>query len=482
LHSGLPFGDLFAAAELQALLCKHDVRFASRADHIYNPVLTLWGLFGQCLSLSKDCAAVVICVAALRIAFYLDPCSAATGAYCIARSRIPIPFLTDLAYLLGERLEDRAPAAWRWHGRRTLLVDGTTLSGPDTAANQEKYPQSRSQKPGLGFPLIRLVVIVGLATGALLGAATAPWRGKGNGETSLLRRLFDRLRAGDLLVADRAYGVFPLVALLWRRGVDVCFRVQQQASVSSAGSRARRLGKGDYLVEWGRPQRPDWMDKDVYGALPAVLQLREVHTQVNKPGFRSKHVVVVTTLTALDAKGRPLIKAADIRELYRKRWNAELDIRSIKAHMGMDILGGQTPEMMEREIWAHLATYNLIRRLQAAAALGRGCQPRQLSFAAAQNQLRQNQHALSTYDDARYEQLARAMVKGAAVRVVGKRPDRYEPRRRKRREKDGKLLTVPREQARRQVAAGAEANQPKTRRKKKSQAPAGQQAAAQIQQ
>jgi hypothetical protein len=189
-------------------------------------------------------------------------------------------------------------------------------------------------------------------------------------------------------------------------------------------------------------------------------------------------VVLVTTLTELDHKGRPLIAADDIRELYRKRWNAELDIRSIKAQMGMDILGGQTPEMMEREIWAHLATYNLIRRLQASAAVWRGCQPRQLSFAAAQNQLRQNQHALSTFDDRRYEQLVRTMVQGAGQRMVGKKPDRYEPRRRKRREKISRLLMVPREQARQEVAAGSEADQPKTRRKKKSQTSQQQQASA----
>lgn len=145
--------------------------------------------------------------------------------------------------------------------------------------------------------------------------------------------------------------------------------------------------------------------------------------------------------------------------------------------MGMDILGGQSPEMMEREIWAHLATYNLIRRLQAAAALQRGCLPRQLSFTAAQKQLRENQQALSTFDEARYEQLVRTMIKGAAVRLVGKKPDRYEPRRRKRREKISRLLMVPRQQARQAVALGEEANQAKTRRKKKSQASAGQQAA-----
>jgi hypothetical protein len=220
------------------------------------------------------------------------------------------------------------------------------------------------------------------------------------------------------------------------------------------------------------------MDKDTYAALPATLELREVHAHINKPGFRAKHVVLVTTLTALDHKGKPVIKAADIRELYRKRWNVELEIRSIKTHLGMDILGGQTPEMMEREIWAHLATYNLIRRLQAQAAVWRGCQPRQLSFTAAQKQLRENQHALSTFDDGRYEQLVRTMVQGAALRMVGKRPDRYEPRRRKRREKISRLLMVPREQARQAVAAGAEANQPKTRRKKKSQTQPGQPAAA----
>jgi hypothetical protein len=318
--------------------------------------------------------------------------------------------------------------------------------------------------------LIRLEVILGLATGALIGAATAPWCGKGNGETSLLRGLFDRLRKGDVLVADRAYGAYCLVALLWDKGVDVCFRVQQEASVRSTASQSRRLGKDDYLVSWTRPQRPDWMDKETYDKLPLTLELREVHTRIAKPGFRTKHVVLVTTLTALDSEGRPLIKAADIRELYRKRWNVELDIRSIKSQMGMDILGGQTPEMMEREIWAHLMSYNLIRRLQAAAAVQRGCLPRQLSFAAAQKQMRVNQYALSTLDDAGHEQLAQAMIKGAAVRMVGKKPDRYEPRRRKRREKISRLLMVPRAQARQAVAAGAEANQPKTRRKKKSRA------------
>jgi len=463
MHPALPFGDLFCAAALESLLRKHDVRFGCRADHIYNPVLTLWALLGQCLSDCLDCAAIVMAVAAPRIAFHLDPCSYATGACCIARSRIPVALLSDLAYLFGERLEDNAPACWRWHGRRALLVDGTTLSGPDTPANQAKYPQSRSQKPGLGFPLIRLVVVLGLASGAAVAAAVAPWHGKGNGETSLLRRLLERFRAGDLLVADRAYGVFPLVVLLRQRDVDVCFRVQQEASKRATGRRLKRLGKDDYLVEWSKPPRPSWMDKDTYQALPDTVELREVHSHIDKPGCRAKHVVLVSTLTALNEKGKPAINVEDIRGLYIKRWNAALDIRSLKSEMGMDILSGQTPDMMEREIWAHLVTYNLTRRLQASAALWRGCQPRQLSFALAQKALRENRKELSTFDDARYEQLAETMVKGAASRVVGKKPDRYEPRRRKRREKISRLLMVPREQARQAVAQGAEANQPKTR-------------------
>jgi hypothetical protein len=438
--------------------------------------LTLWGLFYQCLSDSKDCSTAVIAIVGLRLYFCLDPGSVATGAYCLARAKLPVAFLRDLAYLFGVAVEEQAPAAWRWHGRRALLVDGTTVSGPDTKANQQAYPQSRSQKEGLGFPLLRLVVVLGLASGALVGAAISPWHGKGNGETSLLRRLFDRLLPGDVLVADRCYGSYCLLALLLLRGVDCCFRVQQTASIKSACDKGERLGEGDYLVEWSKPQRPSWMDKDTYDKLSPTLSLREVHTRVDKPGYRSKHVVVVTTLTALDEKGQPLISADDIRELYRMRWHVELDIRNIKTWMKMDILRGKTPQMMEREIWAHLCVYNQIRRLQAQAAVKRGCLPRQLSFTLAQKHVRENYKDLSkTSSDAERVRLVEKMVEGAASRLVGNRPDRYEPRRRKRREKDGKRLTVPRERARQEVAAGAEANQPKTRRKKKSAAKEGQQ-------
>jgi putative transposase len=474
LHPGLPFGNLLSATDIQILLHKHSVSFGLLAQHVFNPVVTLWGLFGQCLSDGKDCAAVVFCVIGLRLAFYLDPCSSATGAYCIARAKIPLLFLTELCYLFGDRLEEQAPTAWRWHGRRALLVDGTTLSGPDTAANQKAYPQSRSQKPGLGFPLMRVLVIFGLATGALVGAAIAPWCGKNTGETSLLRRLFERLRHGDILVADRCYGCYCLIAMLGQRVVDVCFRVQQTASVQSARQQGRRLGEGDYLVEWTRPQRPVWMDKETYRKLPATLLLREIHTRVEKTGFRTRNVVVVTTLTALDHEGKPVHKADDVRQLYKDRWHVELDIRCIKTRMKMDVLRGRTPEMMEREIWGHLCVYNQIRRLQAQAAVTKGCLPRQLSFTQAQKQLRVHYQTLSTTDDARHKLLVETMAKGCAARKVGNRPDRYEPRRVKRRPKDSKLLSKPRAQARQDVAAGEEANQPKTRRKKKSATASGQ--------
>ena len=454
-EEGLPFADLLSELDIVQACQQHGCTFAAKTNHIFTPALTLWAFLSQCLDTSKTCAAAVARVLLFRAALLLPPGSAATGAYCRARARLPVPLIRSLTCTVGTRLEDQALDAWRWKGRRAILADGTTLSGPDTDANQAKYPQSSQQKKGLGFPLIRLVVLMALATGGILDAGMAPSAGKLTGETALLRQMFDSLRTGDVLVGDRYYGSYAMIALLLARGVDSCTRLN--ATRPSGAPQGTRLGRGDYRVEWSRPRhRPDWMSLEEYAKLPKTLSIREVHGKISIKGFRPDQVIVVTTL--LDPS---TYSYDEIATLYRQRWNVELNIRSIKQSLKMDILRGKKPEMMEREVWGHLLVYNLTRQAQAQAAQAAGCLPIQLSFTAALDQLREGYTMRSCSAGAILEALGVVLRKALGQRRVGNRPDRVEPRRLKRRPKDCKWLTKTRQEARADLQAGQK--EPKTK-------------------
>jgi hypothetical protein len=256
------------------------------------------------------------------------------------------------------------------------LVDGTTVSMPDTPENQEAYPQAHTQKEGLGFPVARVVVLLSLATGMLTDMAMGPYAGKATGETALLRQLPDGFEPGDILLADRYYCSYFMIALLMERGIDFVMRIHQLRKVDFRWG--RRLGKGDHIVQWKLPQKPKWMEQQVYDRMPASIEVREVHVRVSEPGFRTESFVVVTTLT--DAT---TYTEEDIAELYHARWQAELDIRAIKITMGMDVLRCKTPEMVRREMWACILAYNLIRQTMLQSAQETGMCPRALSFTAA---------------------------------------------------------------------------------------------------
>src|SRR5262249_53820423 len=351
--------------------------------------------------------------------------------YCKARAKLPERFLHRLAVLVGSELEDRAPASWRWPGKRTHLVDGTTLTLPDTAANQQAYPQPKSQKAGLGFPLLRLVVLMSLATAGLLDAAFGPYHGKETGETALFRQLLAALRAGDLVVADRYYCSYWMIALLQQRGVDAAFRLHQRRLYDFR--RGQRLGSGDHRVTWTKPARPDWMDAVTYAALPETLTIREVLVQVAQPGFRTKQLVVATTL--LEAA---VYTKDAIGDLYHRRWHVELDLRSIKQTLRMEHLSCKTPEMARRELWAHLLGYNLVRQALAEAALQANLSPRQLSFAGGVQTLQAFRWLLLTRapGSLAVTQVATIVLQAVATHRVGDRPDRVEPRKKKRRPKN----------------------------------------------
>jgi Transposase DDE domain len=327
------------------------------------------------------------------------------------------------------------------------LADGCEQSMPDTVANQKEYPQQKAQKPGLGFPRLRLVVLLAFATASLVGAAIGPCKGKGCGETELFRGLLDRLRAGDLLVADRYYCTWWLIALLAGRGVDACFRLHHKRHYDF--SKGRHLGNGDHVVQWAKPPCPAWMDEEMYQGLPAYVEVREVQVVVKQRGFRVRQLVAATTL--LDC-GQ--YSSEDIGDLYHHRWHVELDIRNIKQTLQMDILSCKTPAMIRREVWAHLLAYNLVRKVLAQAALAGQVTPRQLSFAGAVNTLDAFRWLLAVGSAQDGTRMVQALLVAVATHRVGNRPDRVEPREVKRRWKKAKLMVKVRAQRRAELLAG----------------------------
>jgi hypothetical protein len=363
------------------------------------------------------------------------------GAYCKARSRLPEAVLARLTRRTGKAPQDRAPPGWRWNGRTVKVVDGTTVSMPDTPANQEAFPQSRSQRPGLGFPIARLVVLFSLAVGTALDCAMGRCQGKRTGETALFNDLRHNLEEGDILLADRYYCSYWELGLARQRGADVVARLHQRRKADFR--RGRRLGRQDHVVWWAKPPRPGWMDEATYAALPDSLEVREVQVRVLWPGFRTKVLVVATTL--LDPEEYP---SCDVGLLYRVRWYAEVDLRALKQEMQMDILRGQTPEMVRKEVWAHLLGYNLLRGLMAEAALEEGLLPWQLSFKGAMQAVNAFAGVLWTAGAQQLEEIRRRLRLAVLRHRVGNRPNRYEPRRRKRRPKPYPLLNEPRALAR----------------------------------
>jgi hypothetical protein len=410
---------------------------------VYTPAVTVWAFLSQCLSMDHSCRETVARLIACRVARGLRPCSADTGAYCIARNELSESACHQLVCQTGTALEREAPAEWLWHGRRVCVVDGSTITMPDTAANQADYPQLASQKPGCGFPIARVVVVFSLAVGTVLEAAIGPYKGKQTGENSLFRTLYDCLAKGDVVLEDRYFSGWFDIALPQARGVDVVVRKHQLRATDFHSG--RRLGKDDHLVRWPKPQRPRWMSPELYATLPEELVLRELRVRVTQKGFRTKHLFVVTTL--VDAEECP---ADEIAELYRRRWQAELNLRSLKTVLQMDHLRCKTPHRVRNEFWMHLLAYNLIRRAMALAAFETGLEPWQVSF---KGTLQTLHHFLPLFGSStNLNTLCEAFVRSIAAHVVGDRPDRYEPRVKKRRAKEYDLMNKPRSEYKQQMA------------------------------
>jgi len=442
---GLPFAGVLNAETIERVFARHDGLFAE--DDIYSTPLVLWAFLAQVLHDGKGaaCAAAVADIATYLLQTGGHVPSGDTGDYCRARAKLKVSALRELAIGTAEQLQAAADPSWRWHGLDAKLIDGSTITMPDTEENQKEFPQQKNQKPGVGLPIARICVVLSLATAALHDLAIGPYAGKKTGENALLRGIVDSLKPGEVAVFDRYYCSFMMLAMLQPGGVHFCTRLHQRRPVDFR--QGQRLGHDDRLVTWIRPARPAWMSEEQYAEIPETMTLRQVRFQVRVPGRRVETLIVVTSL--IDPVAYP---KEDIAELYGFRWCAELDIRDIKQTLSLDHVRCKTPHMVRRELWVTLLAYNLIRKLIAAAAVLHDRQPRQLGFTLACQTVLSSWMLLATGACRDERELWRLALERIAANRVADRPGRIEPRVIKRRRHRYPLMCGPRDQLRRALS------------------------------
>jgi hypothetical protein len=416
------------------LLNKTEELLPEHRERLYPPTETLSMFLAQAMNADRSCQNIVNQATLHRLAGGLNVNSTHTGGYCRARQRLPLKMPLDLTQYLGDQISQQSPKAWCWQGRQVRIVDGTTVTMPDTEANQAAFPQQRGQKPGLGFPICRVVGITCLASGALLNAAIGRFNGKGGDEQTLLRSIQDTFQPGEIILGDAFFATYFFIATLQTRGIDMLMEQQGARRRTTDFRCGQKLGKRDHLIIINKPKiRPGWMTETQYDAAPVSITVRE---------FRAGGKVMVTTLSCSKNYPKDALKL-----LYQSRWHVELDIRNIKDTMDMNVLSCKTPDMVRKEIWVYLLAYNLIRLMMAQSALLADIRPRAISFKHCLQlwliYLQQSQNL----DDDMLESLLQMM----AQQRVGNRAGRIEPRAVKRRPKAYPMLTIPRGKAREKV-------------------------------
>ena len=442
--AGLPFLDILSRCFVEATCRGLDHLWRRR---VYSPWITLNIFLAQILSDDQSCDDAVDRFQKFRYDQGLPAVATGTGSYCEARQRLPEPLFWDLVRCTGQSIHDKAKTSWLFHGRTVKIADGTTVVMPDSSANQKAYPQAGTQAPGVGFPIARILVIFSLAVGTVLDAAVGPYQGKQTSELALFRQIIDGFQPGDILLADRFYCSYWLIAALQARQVDVLVRLHQRRVADFR--KGRKLGRNDHIVTWPKPaQAPDWMSQAEYDAMPSELTIRELRIQNRDKTKRVRNIVVVTTLP--DPK---TYRAEELRDLFRQRWHGELDLRSLKTEMNMEMLRTKTPEMVRKEIATHFLAYNLIRGIMAEAARAEKAKPRKLSFKGALHTIRSFEET-HLYDAAKIRADLPRLLELIGKKRVGDRPDRYEPRAVKRRPKPHPLLNMTRAKAKRLIQNG----------------------------
>ena len=409
-------------------------RLPEHRERLFPPTETLAMFVAQAMSADRSCQHAVNQAAIHRLVNGLPQCSTHTGGYCRARQRLPLKLIAGLTCYLGQQIDQQLPTEWRWQGRRVRLVDGTTVTMPDTEENQAVFPQQSRQKSGLGFPICRVVGITCLSSGALLNAAVGRFSGKGGDEQTLLRSIEGSLDSGDILLGDAFFPTYSFIARMQAQGVDILMEQHGGRKRVTDFRRGKRLGSRDHLIQLDKPKlKPGWISAEAWQAAPEHLTVRE---------FKAGGKIMVTTLMCAKTFTR-----SELKMLYKQRWNVELDLRDIKETMGMNVVSCRTPEMVIKEIWVYLLAYNLVRFLMMQAATIADILPRAISF----------KHSLqlwliwSRQTDTCDDEMLGMLYGMMAQQRVGNRPGRIEPRAIKRRPKPYPLLVFPREQAKENV-------------------------------
>ena len=406
---------------------------------LFTPSRTFWLFLSQVLTEDGTCRETLKKFLAWLKVEENKTASSKTTAYCKARGRLQEDDIQDTHREVVRNIEAQAGSKDLWLGRRVRVVDGSSVSMPDTAENQAKYPQPKGQEPGCGFPVMRIVGVFSLATGILLEVAKGSLHVH---ERTLFRELWDLFEKDDISLADRGFSGFADFYRLEELGGSPVMRNHQCRKKGM--TEVKRLGKNDRLVEWHKTNvynRPKWMDVEEWQEMPDRLDVREITVTVDTPGFRSKTIVIVTTL--LDPKDFP---ASAFAELYRKRWLVELYLRDLKTTMGMEILRCKTPEMVNKELYMHLIAYNLVRAIMLDVAAACAVHMERLSLKGTIATTRQWAAALTHAAPEEQDELYQAMLHCIADDPVPDRPDRSEPRARKRRPKNYPLLNKPRKE------------------------------------
>lgn len=447
LKPGLPFADVLSAEDIREAFQDQDGLFGQ--NDIFSTPVVLWAFLSQVLQDGKGaaCAAAVAQIATYCTQMDLPSPCGDTGDYCRARAKLNTTALRHLVGQTAGKLQQQADPSWLWHGLHAKLVDGFTFTMMDTPQNQEQFPQTSSQLPGVGFPMARACAILSLSTATIQDVAIGPCKGKETGETALLRSMMDGLDENDVVVFDRYYCSYMMLALLAKRGIHVCTRLHQRRKYDLR--KGKRLGHGDRLVTWERPARPQWMSEDLYAQIPETLTVRELQFTVTEPGRRAKTITVVTTLLDPD-----LYPKEDLADLFGYRWNVELDIRQIKQALHLSHVCCKSPDMVLRHLLVTLLAYNLIRTLLAAAAAEHGCQPRQLGFTFACQMVLSWWQLLSTGTCRNPDRLWKQTLQQIAANKVANRPGRVEPRVLKRRVGKYPLMKAPRQQLQAELLRG----------------------------
>jgi Transposase DDE domain len=436
---GLPFQELLPELVIRQVIDELKIRYKKR---LFDPFVTLWAFLSQVLAPDQTCHNAVSQIIAYLTGFGVALPSTDTSAYCQARSRLPEKLIEKLFSQTAQSLEEKVRAEHLWCGRNVKVIDGSTVSMPDTVENQLCYPQPKTQKPGCGFPIAKIGVIFSLATGAAIALVIDVLNSH---DLKLARQLYQFLNPLDVLLGDRAFCAYVDLVVIKKLDCDAVFRKHQSRTTSTR--KGKIVGDCDKLVTWYKPKIcPKGLNKDEFDVLPETLTVREIYYYIVIAGFRTQRVSVITTL--LD---QTTYSTLEIVRLYGKRWDVELDLRHIKTTLGMDVLRCKTPSMVRKEIYVYLLAYNLLRSLMWSAGTTYGTPPLRLSLQGTRHHLNNFIPQLLAASSQKRLQIYCTLLKVIAHKAVPERPGRSEARVKKRRPKAYPLMTKPRHELRKQL-------------------------------